>query len=442
MLVDEADSILIDEARTPLIISALPGEDEQIAAEAYRWAAEVAPQFVEDEHYEYDHDDKTVELTLAGRQLRPRAAEAGGDGPHAAVDDLRVHRAGDQGGARDVPRPALRRPRRRDRDRRRVHRPPRRRPQVAGRHPPGGRSQGRRRDHLRHEPGGADHRAGLLPALQAPGRHDGHRQSPAPASCARSTQCRVDARAHEPPADPRAAARRSCSAPPTTSGRRSSKTSSSSISAGRPVLIGTRSIDKSELLSRSARRARHRARRCSTPGTSPRKRRSSPHAGAAGQGHRRHEHGRPRHRHPARPGRRRTRRPARHLHRAARIAAHRPPAHRPLRPAGRPRHVSPIPRARRRNPARRLRPEEGREAQSSRASSSPAAARSPASSRSSTRPSAKSSAATSATARCCSTTKRSARRCSGRWARIRIWIRRVRQAESPSCSAASKRPRY
>jgi preprotein translocase subunit SecA len=69
MLVDEADSILIDEARTPLIISALPGEDEQIAAEAYRWAAAVRDQFIEDEHYEYDHDDRTVELSMAGRQL-------------------------------------------------------------------------------------------------------------------------------------------------------------------------------------------------------------------------------------------------------------------------------------------------------------------------------------------------------------------------------------
>ncbi|MAT71444.1 MAG: preprotein translocase subunit SecA [Planctomycetaceae bacterium] len=68
MLVDEADSILIDEARTPLIISALPGEEEQIAAEAYRWAAEVSPAFVEDEDYEYDHDDKTVELSMTGRQ--------------------------------------------------------------------------------------------------------------------------------------------------------------------------------------------------------------------------------------------------------------------------------------------------------------------------------------------------------------------------------------
>ena len=69
MLVDEADSILIDEARTPLIISALPGEDEKIAAEAYSWAAEVCSQFIENEHYDYDHDDRTVELSLTGRQL-------------------------------------------------------------------------------------------------------------------------------------------------------------------------------------------------------------------------------------------------------------------------------------------------------------------------------------------------------------------------------------
>ncbi|HVT29364.1 MAG TPA: preprotein translocase subunit SecA [Lacipirellulaceae bacterium] len=68
MLVDEADSILIDEARTPLIISALPGEDEELEAEAYRWAAKNAGEFEEDEHYEYDHKEKTVELNLAGRR--------------------------------------------------------------------------------------------------------------------------------------------------------------------------------------------------------------------------------------------------------------------------------------------------------------------------------------------------------------------------------------
>ncbi len=69
MLVDEADSILIDEARTPLIISALPGEDEKIAAEAYAWAAENCSKFEENEQYDYDHDDRSVELTLEGRQL-------------------------------------------------------------------------------------------------------------------------------------------------------------------------------------------------------------------------------------------------------------------------------------------------------------------------------------------------------------------------------------
>src|SRR6478609_8229380 len=68
MLVDEADSILIDEARTPLIISALPGEDEELEAEAYRWAAKNAGEFTEDDHYEYDHKEKTVELNLAGRR--------------------------------------------------------------------------------------------------------------------------------------------------------------------------------------------------------------------------------------------------------------------------------------------------------------------------------------------------------------------------------------
>ncbi len=68
MLVDEADSILIDEARTPLIISALPGEEEEIAAEAYAWAAEQPDGFEEDTHYEYEHKEKRVDLTLDGRR--------------------------------------------------------------------------------------------------------------------------------------------------------------------------------------------------------------------------------------------------------------------------------------------------------------------------------------------------------------------------------------
>ncbi|NLF08279.1 MAG: preprotein translocase subunit SecA, partial [Pirellulaceae bacterium] len=66
-LVDEADSILIDEARTPLIISALPTEEERLAVECYKWSAEVIHEFVEDDDYEYDHEKKTAELTREGR---------------------------------------------------------------------------------------------------------------------------------------------------------------------------------------------------------------------------------------------------------------------------------------------------------------------------------------------------------------------------------------
>ena len=69
VLVDEADSILIDEARTPLIISALPTEEELIAAACHRWSADAVENFEEDEHYEFDHDKQTVELNAAGRQL-------------------------------------------------------------------------------------------------------------------------------------------------------------------------------------------------------------------------------------------------------------------------------------------------------------------------------------------------------------------------------------
>jgi len=68
-LVDEADSILIDEARTPLIIGSIGDKSIEKIVATYRWAAEVAKQFKEDQHFEYEHDDKKVELTATGRQL-------------------------------------------------------------------------------------------------------------------------------------------------------------------------------------------------------------------------------------------------------------------------------------------------------------------------------------------------------------------------------------
>jgi preprotein translocase subunit SecA len=68
-LVDEADSILIDDARTPLIIGSLGDKAIERIVTLYRWAAEMVPQFKEDLHYEYDHDEKKIELTAEGRQL-------------------------------------------------------------------------------------------------------------------------------------------------------------------------------------------------------------------------------------------------------------------------------------------------------------------------------------------------------------------------------------
>ena len=68
-LVDEADSILIDEARTPLIISAAPGEAQLRAVACFNWAAAQVEKFIEDEHYEYDHEKRKVELTIEGRQF-------------------------------------------------------------------------------------------------------------------------------------------------------------------------------------------------------------------------------------------------------------------------------------------------------------------------------------------------------------------------------------
>ena len=61
-LIDEVDSILIDEARTPLIISG-PG---QKSTDAYYTAAKLVPQLKKEEDYTIDEKQKTVAPTEAG----------------------------------------------------------------------------------------------------------------------------------------------------------------------------------------------------------------------------------------------------------------------------------------------------------------------------------------------------------------------------------------
>jgi preprotein translocase subunit SecA len=68
MLVDEADSILIDEARTPLVISSLPDDVAERRA-LYQWSAHHVGYFEEPQHYLYNEARRCCELNAAGRTL-------------------------------------------------------------------------------------------------------------------------------------------------------------------------------------------------------------------------------------------------------------------------------------------------------------------------------------------------------------------------------------
>jgi preprotein translocase subunit SecA len=90
-LVDEADNIFIDEARTPLIISSpsRPAtEDEQIV---YKWADGIAAQMRRDQHFYLDEKKhQKIELTDLGRHLIRYAQPP--HGPHShAMDKLHEH---------------------------------------------------------------------------------------------------------------------------------------------------------------------------------------------------------------------------------------------------------------------------------------------------------------------------------------------------------------
>ncbi len=64
-IVDEVDSILVDEARTPLIIS---GPAEQATADYELFAKQVMPRLQRDVHYEVDEGKRTVAVTEEGTE--------------------------------------------------------------------------------------------------------------------------------------------------------------------------------------------------------------------------------------------------------------------------------------------------------------------------------------------------------------------------------------
>jgi preprotein translocase subunit SecA len=73
-LVDEADNVLIDEARTPLIIASPPGEAQAVQQALFRFAARAAELLEIDEDFEQDVQKQTCELLGRGRS-RVRALD-------------------------------------------------------------------------------------------------------------------------------------------------------------------------------------------------------------------------------------------------------------------------------------------------------------------------------------------------------------------------------
>ncbi len=94
VIVDEVDSILIDEARTPLIISG-PAEEH---VGKYIQADQVTRQLVRDEHYEVKEKEKSASLTEAGIEEAERILGIESfyqpgfeDWPHYLENSIRAH---------------------------------------------------------------------------------------------------------------------------------------------------------------------------------------------------------------------------------------------------------------------------------------------------------------------------------------------------------------
>src|SRR5262249_13958899 len=82
-LVDEADSIFIDDAKTPLIIGGMPqpaSEPEQIV---YKWADRLAQGMRRDEHFTLDEKKQKIELTEDGKSLARYSNAPSGPDSHA-----------------------------------------------------------------------------------------------------------------------------------------------------------------------------------------------------------------------------------------------------------------------------------------------------------------------------------------------------------------------
>ena len=174
-IVDEVDSILIDEARTPLIISG-PLDDR---SEFYNTIDAYIPT-LDKADYEVDEKQRTVTLTEAGMEKMEQGLRAAGllKSEFALRRRERLGRASRQSGAaraQAVPaRQGLYRPQRRSRHHRRVHRPHDAGPALFGRPASGARGQGAAADPAGKPDARLDHLPELFPHVRQARRHDRH----------------------------------------------------------------------------------------------------------------------------------------------------------------------------------------------------------------------------------------------------------------------------
>ncbi len=89
-LVDEADSVFIDDARTPLIIGGPTRNATPEEAAVYIWADGVAKTMIPNDHFFLDEKKNKIELTDNGRQVLRWANAPSGEHSHA-MDKLQEH---------------------------------------------------------------------------------------------------------------------------------------------------------------------------------------------------------------------------------------------------------------------------------------------------------------------------------------------------------------
>ena len=191
-IVDEVDSILIDEARTPLIISGQAEDHTElyvrinaVVPQLKKQIGEADPRTGEGVIEAGDFTRRREEPPGLPHRVGPREGRADTHGSRPAGAGRQPVRPGEHradaprvrspAGAPPVqPRPALRGAERRGDHRRRVHRPADDGPALERRAAPGGGGQGRRADPEREPDPRLGHLPELLPHVRQAGGHDRH----------------------------------------------------------------------------------------------------------------------------------------------------------------------------------------------------------------------------------------------------------------------------